>query len=574
MGTNIALKALNQYRKRDVYAYLGLRYYLENTSARSDDWVERVCAKLVTDGRSFGYLKTNHYKDWHEDTYVYRDVFLPTPVESLSEALLITELSKYKEFQPQHYVFSYKLAPVSDVSGLFVPYFNGIKERHSFISNLCWENEGSSVLYTDIKKFYPSIRHEDAMNVWKEKCLASNLDAKYFLLGKKLLEQHYKVNRRYQTGKGILTGPMFSHIIANLLLDKIDRQMYKLTNGRYCRYVDDVIFVGQEADLEHWRNELEKQFSNLGLELHDGEKDFSVTNEKWLEGLQDYDSNISTQWMQLIGDLKKFLFAYPNKSMDLSKLFIANHIRIPVLDYSSVMKESTSVQKLGDWIGKFHFSRKFIRSITIESLLQRANLCRFKMHTDLLIHIEDFEDAKEFDKKRLVPKIRFLAGRLTILLPPNMLLECSELLMKFVEFHQVAATMKAVATRNITECLAMGSNCTQAAAQLLSIEDLPVDIDVAGLEGVNTSVIEQSLAVLDLNNIDYDIVVKEGELRRFSKGVDMEQLMESNDRYIKELSSLHGIGSSRHELFLNSCFDRDEELILDVLSQVHSSKSG
>ncbi|MGF1745553.1 RNA-directed DNA polymerase [Vibrio minamisatsumaniensis] len=574
MKSKIALKALNQYRKRDVNAYLGLRYYLENSATKSDHWIERVCSKLILDGRDVGYLRTNHYKDWIDNSYVYRDVFLPTPVESLSEALLISELSKHKEFHPQSYVFSYKLASDSDVSGVFVPYFNGIRERHALISKLCWENEGASVLYTDIKKFYPSIRYEDAIKVWKEKCLESDLDAKFFALGKKLLEKHYTVNKKCETGKGILTGPMFSHVIANLLLDSIDKQMYQLTKGRYCRYVDDVIFVGSDNELDLWRNELEKRFSNLGLELHDGDKDFSVTNEKWLEGQSDFNSSLSIDWMQLIGDLKKFLFAHPSKSSELNNVFIENSIRIPVLDYSSVMRESTSVQKLADWIGKFHFSRNLIRSISINSLLAKANQCRVKMLDQLFLYAEEMKQAQDYEKKRLVPKIRFLAGRLTILLPVNKLLECSELLMQFDEFHQTAVTMKAVATRNVTECLIMGSNCTQAASQLLSIEDLPVEINIEDLNGVNLNVIEQSLAVLDLNGIAYDIPLRPGELRRFSKGIDVSSLMESNDRYIKELASLHGVGLSRHELILSSCFDRDEELTLDILNQVHSSRSG
>ena len=32
----LAIRATNQYRRRDVLAYLGLRYYLDNSAARSD----------------------------------------------------------------------------------------------------------------------------------------------------------------------------------------------------------------------------------------------------------------------------------------------------------------------------------------------------------------------------------------------------------------------------------------------------------------------------------------------------------------------------------------------------------
>jgi hypothetical protein len=35
----LAVRAVNQYRRREVFAYLGLRYYLENTAARSDTWI-------------------------------------------------------------------------------------------------------------------------------------------------------------------------------------------------------------------------------------------------------------------------------------------------------------------------------------------------------------------------------------------------------------------------------------------------------------------------------------------------------------------------------------------------------
>lgn len=96
MTSVIALKAINQYRRRDIYAYLGLRYYLNNSSAKNDYWIEEVCCKLVLERSEYGYLQSYHYKDCIDNEYIYRDVYLPTPIETLSEALLIYNLSKYK----------------------------------------------------------------------------------------------------------------------------------------------------------------------------------------------------------------------------------------------------------------------------------------------------------------------------------------------------------------------------------------------------------------------------------------------------------------------------------------------
>lgn len=38
----LALRAANQYRTRDIMAYLGLRYYFANQCASRDRWAEEV----------------------------------------------------------------------------------------------------------------------------------------------------------------------------------------------------------------------------------------------------------------------------------------------------------------------------------------------------------------------------------------------------------------------------------------------------------------------------------------------------------------------------------------------------
>lgn len=43
----LAVRAVNQYRRRDVIAYLGLRYYFANTCAITDKWAKDISSHLV-----------------------------------------------------------------------------------------------------------------------------------------------------------------------------------------------------------------------------------------------------------------------------------------------------------------------------------------------------------------------------------------------------------------------------------------------------------------------------------------------------------------------------------------------
>jgi len=572
----LAIKALNQYRQRDVIPYLGLRYYLDNVSARRDRWIEEISCSLVQNKSKAAYIKVYHFKEEKDDgSFIHRDIYLPTPNEALAETALLNSLSEFGEFKSQPYVYSYHFAGKTEKVGVFLPYFKGLKERQKAIAAACHNTDNEIVLYTDIKKFYPSIKFDDALKVWKERSEKSSLPEKYIQLGTKLLENYNNVcSQDKSAGKGVLTGPVFSHVIANLLLDNVDREMYELTKGKYWRYVDDITLLGTEPQIEFWRNKLKELLGELGLDLHTGDKDFQLSSNEWLKSENDFESSIGTDWMSLVADIKRFLIASPDQESleKLKEAFREKDIRLPLLSYSQAVQESHSLQKFKDWFDAYsmnNWSLKKIKRIDIDHLLLLAENSKHSLQKDLDELLNQPLPQTPYDRKRRIPRLRFLSGRLLFLVDREQLKVLAVKLAGYSELNLLIQVMLAVATRDVTMIVKMGSNATQAAAQLLKASNEPVILNIEKIDDI----IDQSLSILTLNGINYQCneEAQPSELRQFSLAYDLPKLMNSEDGFIQEIACLHGIRDSRHASLLDQAFDRDEELALDVINQLQNS---
>ena len=568
----LAVKTLNQYRKRDVMSYMGLRYYLKNSSGRKCRWIKDVATRLSSTQCAPSYLKTFHFKELSEDGSIsHRDIYLPAPNEALSETALLVELSQHAVFQPKPYVYSYRFTKESDKSGVFNPYFLGYKERQADIANACWSIEDGMVLITDIKKFYPNIKTELARETWQKYCQKSGIESKFEILGNTLLKKQQDTSIDDDIGSGLLTGPAFSHVIANLLLDSLDEKMHKLTNGKYFRYVDDIAFVGTPQECKKWREILVDDLAEFDLELHVGDKDFEVSCAEWLEGEKDFESSIGNGWITFIADVKRYLIAKPHRQKLLSEEFSKLNIRLPVLDYSNVANESSNLEKFQDWLYKYKWSLKAVKKIDIDHLLKQAQLCQTSLLTQLNKLLEHSHDLTHYQRKRLIPKLRYVSGRLLIFADNELLVETANRLENYPELHLITATMRAISSKDITEIISMGVNATQAVAQLLITQKEDVTFDIDKLGSLDKDLVQQCLAILTLNEVNFPFYDIHSEIRLLAEGpVDVE-LMNSKDHFIKEMASLHGLGKSINAEILTTAFDRDEDLALDIINLIQQS---
>jgi hypothetical protein len=573
----ISVRAVNQYRRRDVLSYLGLRYYLANSATLTDDWARLVASDLLLTRTDPIYFGAYHFKECKECGGVeHRAMSLPGPNEALAEAALLDECSNYPiAFDNPPCVFSYRLNKGENRSGVFRHYIEGLQDRQRAIAKACDDRPNGIVLYTDLKRFYPSISTDVALNAWRKQAGVGGLPTRFRDLGEKIIFDHSRACN--PNDKGILTGPMFSHLVGNLVLRELDEKLSKCLPARYFRYVDDITLVGDEGEMLQSLSTLKDCFNDMGFSLHDdaSQKNFKVSVSEWLKGRDDFlKSRRPISWPTLIGDLKKFLFFKPEKREELQNAFRAEGVRIPMRDYSNVVCERDFRERIRAFVQNPWFTRK-IRGVSIASLLSQAMWLRNTYEMEFSNLAETTNALQGYSRKRNIPKLRYRASRLIYLATDDVLASLCLVARELPELHFHSHVMKAVASGNIDDVLPLGTNAAQATAQPLKAAGRRCTTSIQELSEKT----EQALSVFLLNGLTVDrsanISIGTSDLMRFAVSGSDISLMKSAEQFIREIACLHGLTEHpRHSEILDAAFDKDEDMALDAIDQLQGESSG
>ena len=441
------------------------------------------------------------------------------------------------------------------------------------IAMACDDCPEGVVQYTDIKKFYSSISIDFANTAWQKYSGIGNLPTRFRQLGDMLIEGQSAVEREDQNG--ILTGPMFSHLLANLVLRELDEKCTNDLPVRYFRYVDDITLVGEKSAVKNSHKILHEYMNELGFELHDNSssKNIKVSTSHWLEGRNDFtDRSRSNSWRSLIGDLKRFLLKNASNREEIKNAFRGEGFRLPILDYSGAARESSFLKRAQEVIYEFPFFRGEYRNVTISSLLKKAIELRKEYREEIILLIDEAVHFRGYDRKRCIPKLRYLAARLIYLASDDTLSSLSEGTQEFQELYFHTEVMRAVSSGDVDSILSMGTNAAQAVAQPVRAIGKRVTFNAHQLSDTE----KQSLSILVMNDISIELKqlnrIEESELLSFArKGANL-NLMNSDDAFIREISCLHGISEyPRHPNILDTVFDKDEELALDTINMMQYS---
>jgi len=451
---------------------------------------------------------------------------------------------------------------------------DGFRRRHESITEMCRNPEGKVVAFMDIKRFYPSVREEVASKAWEKACNRSNLKEPLVELGFKLLADHARVARTSsESGSAILTGPMFSHLIANLVLSDVDAA-FSCGEVGYCRYVDDIALVGTPDRVHRARQRLASLLDEIGLELHDESsgKSLEIAASTWLDGAEDDDEwKQEDSWMKLVGDVKKLLVVRPDLTQQLSLQFSNHGFRMPVLDYSIAAQESTYAKRIAGSADHLMYSGD-VSKVAIEQLIGRASALKERYFNELKAITDAYGVADGFQAKRLLPKIRYRLGRLAYLSDNGELRSMSEDI-KDPSLALHGEVVKAIASGRVDLVLEMGRNVAQAVAQPVGMEGNRVVVEKTELSSAEL----QALAVFKVNGVEVQAnlpkdVTDNNELIRFvERGPDID-MMRSGDPFLSNLASLHGLSANvRHYEMLDTPFDAFEEIALDALDPAGGS---
>jgi len=408
------------------------------------------------------------------------------------------------------------------------------------------------------------------MAAWIGASETQGLGRQWIDLGVRLTEDH---GRASETRDGnLLTGPMFSHLVGNLLLRHVDQTMDALS-ARYFRYVDDITLVGSRTEIDRSVSALKKELDPLGLDLHGqgSSKWHSVSAKTWLQGEHDYsEAKRSPSWMTMVGDLKRLLLTRPELRVPLIDQFAENGFRLPVPDYSAAIAERGYRVRFAELLKERWFQR-IVRRPSVESVISQAKLLRKEYFDEAVGLLDTVDSADVFAAKRLLPKLRYRFGRLAYLGEPTQLEALAAAADHIPALRFQSTVAKAIATGNVSEIIEYGVNAAQAVAQPLRMQSKATVISSARIDRG----FQQAMAVLKMNGLILNLPIprtEASELLTFAgDGVDS-SMMRSSDPFMRELACLHGISEHpRHDQILSTAFDRSEEIALDAIEQEHRS---
>lgn len=566
----LAKRAVYQYRRRDILAYASLRLYFRNRCALRNRWASVVAQELVLNQSQPSLNHVRHFKQIGQNGHPeFRDLFLPGPNEIVAETALLARCADApKVFQPPTGAYSYKLSTGAETQGVFKFYFPDFLNRHRAIARACRQETDAVVLYTDIKNFYPSVSISLAQKVWSAACKKGNLSRDTLRLGMKLLENQAQATD--SDGASLLVGPMFSHLIGNLVLRNIDLEMGSAAPGQYFRYVDDFVLVAPHGKVTELEETLVGMLEERGLELH-SQKRMEVRAANWLEFEKSFEEDRSgVSWRTFIGKLKQLMLIRPECRKEMEDRFRDVEIRIRPIDYSEVLQETEFLARIR-MLMRHSWFRLQMRSLNPERIVVEGLQLRSSYLRELDKILARFQESDPFGKRMCTPRLRFLLSRLGYLATSVGLRSIATKIEDIQELAIYAASFRAIVNRDVSDLLRFGPQAAQSVIQPLRMDFGPVQCSVSSTD----KEVSQAYAIFLLNGVSLSgtIELPETHMLKFCQGgSDVAKLFISSDIYFRELACLHGIDEPNVlTRILETAFDYDEEMVFDMMDYMYMS---
>lgn len=557
--SSFSAKAIGQYRPRDIFTYSSLRLFLQSEFSKSDEFAEIVANNTLRGSKSISYLELNFFKEIDDQGQIsHRLMHMPSAVDALGEMYVIANAQHISGGPDKGVCFSYWPEAPASTRGCYLPYMDGIRSRQKAIWSALQDDSSAVVQYLDIKKFYPSIKLSEVKSVWLRHCQENGIPNNICDVGFALIDKYERA------GSGeLITGPMFSHYLANVMMEKIDAFVKDIECPVF-RYVDDFVIVGSPSQIKRASAEIRSRLDEIGLKLHDidSPKSMTVPAIDWLKSANDFaDSSVSQGWMELVSGIKKVCLLNKDYPEALSDSFLADGRRMPVIDYGVAVKERTAFSKVKEmrlWSWLFEKSSK----LDPDSLLEMTGSLAMRVEKELTTLLDCVPDS-QFERKRLISKIRYRFGRALYLSRDEKLSDLVGGLKEWPELSGMSQVGRAVLTEDCDDVVDFGANIAQSAAQLLRASSRQAKFSRI-IDSKQRQIGYLTFAFNGVQTKTQGVI--DTPVTRLAMPALAIADYKAGDRYWQELACLNGLGLPRFPELISQAFDADQEITFDAVN--------
>ena len=163
----LLVRALNATRPSYFPTYVGLRLIAKSLPTTENSYLRRAVERRLLSGDNWNFRRFHYFKAMAHsagpEVPEYRNCLAPSPFTAFAESLILAQLASTPSFAAPARAYSY-LWPRSEWSGSSYAYFvEGYKQRNLDVAEALRRPRTVAVM-TDLKAFYPSIRHDQLKN--------------------------------------------------------------------------------------------------------------------------------------------------------------------------------------------------------------------------------------------------------------------------------------------------------------------------------------------------------------------------------------------------------------------------
>jgi hypothetical protein len=472
-------RSLNHLRHFHLPSYVGCRSLAQsNIFQKQTNYITELLQRAAP-VRPWSYWKFSRFKSLDDSgTIEYRQMYAPSPLASLSETLVLAEMSRHEAFAPPRGVYSY-LWPAPETSAHTFRYYRpGYVSRNRVVADLLLSRDSHFAVVTDIKKFYPTAKCNLAADRVRKVMSSTNLPKAIYPIADALLDSMPQLE-----SNTIPIGPSFSHILANYYLEPFDSSMFSSYGEAYTRYVDDIVIVSPKSQVDVVIKHLNSRLSDLGLQLNELKLDV-VDSDTWINNAP---LPSAPDWNDFEGWKTRLVFhldQFPEEYDKMQEAFSREDFHLPL----SRIRSQARYNRLSKYIRslfKSGFSLRLLFQMiygdSLDNLIHLGRFIRDRLWNQLDRLNNDPIPKGVVVRQWKMQKYRYLLNRLLYLVPYfelDRLKASAPQVQELSEFHVLTA---ALLSRNVNKIIdypgfAVQAFCALAREMRLVVSDVPDEL--------------------------------------------------------------------------------------------------